>query len=348
MRKPVLSIIVPVWNAEKTLSRVVEKILRQDFKDFELILIDDGSTDGSGDIITRFAKADKRVKPITQANTGPAGARNAGLSHIQGQYVMFIDADDDFEPELFTVMTHEIKTKKSDLVVCSYTRDETKNGETIREVQALAPHQINGEKHDMIAKILKSLGESGALYNIWGKIYRTDIIRANHLTMQTGLRFGEDLLFNLDYYKHAKKIDFISDILFHYSVGTGEFSRNALNWEFRELNRKGLENFVGETGSAEILELENWVLYRWMISFALLLATSPLSHRRRVALARKLRNEVLVRANSPKYIGGNKLHTEKIFDPLRRRPRLLLIVFYFASRAKNWRVTRGLLQKVCG
>ena len=112
-----LSFIVPVYNAEKYLKKCVESILNQTFQDFEVIFIDDASTDKSLDILNSYAY-DKRIKIITKANEGVSLARNCGLELARGEYLMFVDADDWIDKNTSEVMVDVIKKKQADVVFC--------------------------------------------------------------------------------------------------------------------------------------------------------------------------------------------------------------------------------------
>lgn len=128
---PELSIIVPVYKVEAYLPKCIESILKQTFKDFELILVDDGSPDRCGDICDEYAKKDTRIRVIHQKNQGVSAARNAALDIAQGTYLGFVDADDWIMPDMFHIMLQEALRKRVDVVICgvNYYKD---NGEFIR------------------------------------------------------------------------------------------------------------------------------------------------------------------------------------------------------------------------
>ena len=117
---PVLSIIVPVYNVEQYLGKCLDSIKNQSFKDFEAILIDDGSTDGSGAICDEYAARDNRFKVIHQENKGVSNARNVGLELAIGQYFGLIDADDQIEPDMYENMISTAKEYMADIVTCDY------------------------------------------------------------------------------------------------------------------------------------------------------------------------------------------------------------------------------------
>ena len=109
---------MPVYNREKFLDRSVGSLISQTFKDIEIILVDDGSVDNSGKILDNFAKQDSRIKVFHQKNSGPATARNVGLDNATGEYIMFCDSDDAYEPNMCEVMYKTICEKRADLILC--------------------------------------------------------------------------------------------------------------------------------------------------------------------------------------------------------------------------------------
>lgn len=118
-----LSVIVPVYNVEKYLGKCVKSIIDQTFEDFELILVDDGSTDGSGDLCNELAKADKHIQVIHKANGGLSSARNSGLSRASGEYVSFIDSDDFIDVDMYAIMIEALERTKKDIAACGRVID---------------------------------------------------------------------------------------------------------------------------------------------------------------------------------------------------------------------------------
>ena len=121
-----LSIIVPVYNTAQYLPQCIESILKQSFKNWELILIDDGSTDGSAEICEEWAQKDARIKVIHKVNSGQADSRNQALEICQGAYIGFVDSDDWIEESMYEVLMNDLKTTNSDIAICNHY-DESKN-----------------------------------------------------------------------------------------------------------------------------------------------------------------------------------------------------------------------------
>ncbi|KZL89726.1 glycosyltransferase family 2 protein [Clostridium magnum] len=118
-----ISIIVPVYNTQRYLHRCIESILKQSYKDLEIILIDDGSTDNSLSICQEYASRDKRIKVMHKDNEGQGAARNLALDICKGEYIGFVDSDDYIMPEMYQIMLESIKFHKADLAICGFSRD---------------------------------------------------------------------------------------------------------------------------------------------------------------------------------------------------------------------------------
>ncbi len=128
MKGPKISIIVPYYNSEDFLERCIESILKQTFSDFELILVNDGSTDKSSQISQAFADLDSRVTLLQKENGGQGSARNLGLDHVRGNYIGFVDSDDFIEPQMYEILYEKIILNDADLAICGYNIFRKKNG----------------------------------------------------------------------------------------------------------------------------------------------------------------------------------------------------------------------------
>lgn len=161
---PSLSIIVPVYNVKEYLGKCVDSILNQTFDDFEIILVDDGSTDGSGKLCDNY-KNEERVRILHQTNSGQSAARNSGLSVASGNWVGFVDSDDWLEPEMYGQMMEAAKKHKADVVICRH-RSVSPDGETLHV------EGINGEKDiDNIEATKLIMSDDEIRSFAWNKIY---------------------------------------------------------------------------------------------------------------------------------------------------------------------------------
>lgn len=217
-----ISIIVPVFNAEKYLHRCVGSILNQTFKDFELLLINDGSKDKSGIICDEYAAKDSRVRVFHKENGGVSSARNLGLDNAKGDYIMFVDSDDYMFPQMCEHMVATIETKNADLVVCGttepgggYWRHVTDKDYTLIQLK------------DNFVELL----HTELLSPPWNKIFKRAIIGEERFL--EGVSFGEDLIFNLGYIEKCDKISFIKESPFFHEKDNVDslvvkFCRNRL------------------------------------------------------------------------------------------------------------------------
>ena len=212
--EPCVSIIVPVYNAEATLRRCVESVLSQEYTNFQLILANDGSQDGSGAICDAFAQADSRVRVLHKENSGVSDTRNQAMSIAQGRYLQFLDADDWITPNATKLLVRSAEENRCDLVVSDFYRvvgervspkgDIDEDGPLTRE--EYAAHMMENPA-DFYYGVL------------WNKLYRRDIIEAHHLRMDPAISWCEDFLFNLEYIRHARRF-FALQVPVYYYVKT--------------------------------------------------------------------------------------------------------------------------------
>jgi len=223
-----VSVIVPVYNVKHYLARCVDSILRQTMQDFELILVDDGATDGSGTLCDVYVR-DERVRTIHQENRGLGLARNTGLDHARGEYVCFIDSDDYVGPELLEHLISTAQRHQADAVIGGWT-DICPDG---REKRHIYPEDLFTAEEERCTFILGSVAappesREEVLWGMsaWARLYRRDIIE------RCGLRFvserifiSEDILFNLDFFGCAKRMATAADASYCYCVNAGSLSK---------------------------------------------------------------------------------------------------------------------------
>lgn len=212
-----ISIIVPCYNAEKLIHKCVESILVQKGFDFEVILVNDGATDKTLEILENLAQTDERIKVINQENKGLSGARNSGIEKAQGKYIMFVDADDWLEPNTLEIISNNFKNE--DLFCFSYNR-VFDNKITPRDLKIESIFDANFIQRRMVGLIGKELSDpsqADSLVTAWGKIYKTEIIK-NHKIQFTDTKLigTEDALFNIQYLGNAEKVKILNLPLYNY------------------------------------------------------------------------------------------------------------------------------------
>lgn len=222
---PKLSVIVPVYNAEKYLNNTIKSILSQDEKDFELILINDGSSDNSQTIIEDFKNKDERIKSYSFLNQGVAKTRNFGLSVATGKYVTFIDADDLIDSNAFSVMLNKIESEKADICFCYIKCFFEKTRETILREECNLRRVANDLKDIKYYFLLNDGVMEGNKYKtpyVMGSscrtIFRLDLIKDNGVKFNENIYIAEDLIFLLDYLFFAKKGCMVDEYFYTYII----------------------------------------------------------------------------------------------------------------------------------
>lgn len=242
---PQLSIIVPVYNAEHFLNACIDSILAQNFSDFELILINDGSSDRSGEICEQYAQKDHRVKVIHQKNQGQAAARNCGLETAKGSYIGFSDHDDTLHPDMFSVLVQQAIAANADIAAVSYEEKDIQ-GQTRNT--AHSGEQFCWNNREGMREFLAR--ERMDIY-IWTKIYSKTLLEQHMIRFEAG-RNDEDFLFNHQAFLYAGKTVFTDQALYTYHVRATSESRVYFQKDWR----KYLHNTLYRTYKIETITQE--------------------------------------------------------------------------------------------
>ena len=221
---PTVSIIVPVYNAEATLSRCVDSVLNQQYTDFELLLVDDGSPDGSGALCDRYAAQDARVRVIHQKNAGVSAARNRALDAARGTYLQFLDSDDWITPDATRSLVRAAEEHRCDLVIADFyrvvgerlSRKGDIDEDTVLTREGYAAHMMENPA-DFYYGVL------------WNKLYRRDIVERHHLRMDPEISWCEDFLFNLEYIRWAERFYPLQLPIYYYVKTKGSLATQGLN-----------------------------------------------------------------------------------------------------------------------
>lgn len=218
---PQVSVIVPVYNVEDIVGRCINSILSQTFRDLELILVDDGSRDGSLEICCNWARLDARVRVISQQNGGVSCARNRGLAEACGKYIQFVDSDDYIAPNMTEKLLTAMRFYKREAVVCSCIQlIQNKNGRSNKIFLGLSDKksELVFDHHQLWRNMLPLVWNTSSMEGPCNKLYTRRIIEEQHLTFPQDLSLGEDFLFNLEYYKYCNGLVFLSEPLYFYRV----------------------------------------------------------------------------------------------------------------------------------
>ncbi len=261
-----ISCIVPVYNVEKYLCCCIDSILSQTFTDFELILVDDGSSDGCPAICDEYAEKDSRVRVIHQANAGVSVARNAGLDMARGEYVCFVDSDDWISPNMLESIDSEIRRVDFSLDMVMF--DALFSDGSEHDVQ-LKPTAVQIFEFDP-EKPVPFCGY------IWNKAFRTDFLRENSISFPEGIQWGEDGYFAVHAYVEAEKILWIPKKLYNYRTEnftslTKTSAHFSKRWDDNLFVLHGLLEYVERKGKTlqlqETLRQFKWCLKASYFSF---------------------------------------------------------------------------------
>lgn len=208
-----VSIIIPVYNKQKYLKKSIQSILEQTYDNFELIIVNDGSTDNSSEICHNFQKIDQRVRVIDIDNNGVSNARNVGVSNANGDYIQFIDADDYTANNMLENLVNIAKIYNPDVIVNGIEKINEKN-ESVGKILPIFDGMTDIEKFMVnFAEVQKQTGIYGYVHN---KFIRKSIIDNNNLLFDKDIWLAEDLDFCLDLYSNISSIYFCKDIYYYY------------------------------------------------------------------------------------------------------------------------------------
>ena len=259
-----LSIIIPVYNSEKYINNILDDILAQSYTDFEVIVINDGSNDGSQDILEQYARRDPRIHVTKVKGSGVSEARNIGVSLAKGKYIRFIDADDRIDRDSILYMMNVVEKDESvDLVIGSFRSMPESN-------LYYGEHAISG-KQNLKQMSLDFLFNIRSFYYgvVWNKLYKRQIIQQNNIKFNREIPWCEDFFFNLQYYKCCDWFYFLPvnklvyDYIQHASSTTKTIHRLPKGQvkKINELRTQATKEFFEEMGLSDILRLE------WKYSF---------------------------------------------------------------------------------
>lgn len=218
-----ISIIVPIFNAEKYLHKSLNSLKNQTYKDLEIILVNDGSTDNSGVICDEFSQKDDRFKVIHKENGGVSSARNAALKIVSGEYVGFVDPDDWVENSMFEDLLELATKHKADISMCGYIKE--KPDKTIIELTK-PKGTYEYTKIDAINNILNTKSFRGFL---WNKLFSTNLLKENKITFDEKVHFCEDMLFCCQAFSRSEKIVYNTSPLYHYIIHETNASKSQFS-----------------------------------------------------------------------------------------------------------------------
>lgn len=210
MKKPAISVIIPVYKAENYLHKCVDSLLAQTFTDFEVILVDDGSSDRSGAICDEYSQKDSRVKVIHKENGGVSSARQCGIDNAQGEYTIHADPDDWVENNMLEELYRKAKKENADMVICDYYKEYGNYTKYIKQQPPALDH-----KTILCELLLEQLHGS-----CWNKLIRRTYYKRYNIHFPFSLRMYEDLFVTISIVCNNPKISYLNKAFYHYDKVT--------------------------------------------------------------------------------------------------------------------------------
>lgn len=230
MNRPLISIIIPVYNAESYIRRCIESVLSQTYKEIQVILINDGSTDNTLSILEEYSRSDSRIQLINKDNSGVSRTRNIGIDISDGEYIGFVDADDYLEPEMYEKLYNAIKKTAADVACCGYYQDfDTYKYEISVDDSLLADNKTYYElcgTSNILGQYFRQDIRSGIGDGNWNKLFRKDII--SDIRYDNTL-YCEDVDFQIKVFEKCKKVVCIKEMLYHYVDNSFSATKKEFN-----------------------------------------------------------------------------------------------------------------------
>lgn len=255
-----ITVIIPVYNVEPYLERCIRSILNQTYRDIEIILVDDGSSDNSGKICDKYAEIDSRIKVIYEQNAGLGYARNSGLQVANGKYVVFVDSDDYAELSMVENLYRCLKKNNADTVIAGFRRAICSNIE-IKQNPFAGKVFVGHDQilNNVLKKMLASDGNDYIEMSVWKSLFSIDIIKNNNIKFPDKKYLCEDIIFDFGYFNFAKKVAMSEDTGYCYCLNRGSLSQmyqknkfERLFFQMSEMRRLSEEVGLGEEAFTRI------------------------------------------------------------------------------------------------
>lgn len=210
-----ISIIIPVYNAEKYIKKCLDSVINQTYTNLEIILVDDGSQDNGGKICDEYSQKDKRIKILHKTNQGVSEARNSGINMVTGEYFYLLDADDFIDLDTINIFQKRAKETHSDILIGKLTKVD-ENGIIVE--RGISFDKCRIEMNDLVKSKEKFKFFFGKSYGACAgnKLYRFKFVESLNIKFEKDIYFGEDLLFNLKLYINAPRIELINEQTYYY------------------------------------------------------------------------------------------------------------------------------------
>lgn len=264
---PAVSIIVPVYNAQKSLVRCIESMINQEFTDFEAILVNDGSADESGAVCDEYAAKDSRIRVIHKENTGVSDSRNLAIEEARGEYIQFMDSDDWITTDATSLLYRAAKEHSCDMVIADFYRVVGQrvsqkgdiDNDTLMTREEYASHMMENPA-DFYYGVL------------WNKFFKREIIQKYHLRMDKDISWCEDFMFNLEYIRHADSVYALGVPIYYYVKTKGSLVSQGMSFtktiQMKSLVFSYYHKFYKSVFTEEDYEKNRLQVYKFLLDAA--------------------------------------------------------------------------------
>lgn len=224
MEQPLVSIIIPVYNAVPYLAACLESVRRQRYRSIEILLVNDGSSDASLHICDMYARVDDRIRVIDRPNSGVSATRNHAIARASGKYIQFVDSDDWLDVNATRLLVERAEEEQADLVIAHFCRvdgDKT-------SVYGFLDRTDLMDKHEFARHLMEE--PANFYYGVmWNKLYRSDIIQTHNIRCNEAMHWSEDFLFNLEYIRHADRFCALQTPIYYYRKNDKSITASAMS-----------------------------------------------------------------------------------------------------------------------
>lgn len=263
MTVPTISIIIPLYNAEHSIMKCLDSLLKQTFNDFEVILVNDGSKDATSEVMQKYLNEDTRLRCFYQDNAGPSVARNKGIQEAKGKYLAFIDADDWVSTDYLKKLVVPMQTIETDMVCGGYYEVNSKFPQGLKLHDFSKKHlNQNMNKKEYQTNLFQ--GVSGVL---WAKLFKKEIFLNNNIQLHPDLRFSEDLIAVLEYSRYITNAYILTDSIYFYNrLNDGGLSGRLNIEKYQSLNIlfEEFDKFKAELNFLDLNTIKNKRKYFFM------------------------------------------------------------------------------------
>lgn len=282
---PLVTVVIPAYNAERYLPDCLKSVQAQNYANLEILIIDDGSSDGTEQICRDFAEDDSRIVLLRQKNSGVSSARNNGIRNSSGEYIQFLDADDVLEPDAVSRLVYCMAETSADAVSFGYCEFDDAN-----EIAALKKPRVNSTDCKLLNRhsVLECIHYGKISNNVWALFFNRDFLLSHDLCFDTGIPFGEDILFIYQAASVADHFALLTDQLYLYrNNAKGATHRHSI--EFAQSDLEVVSRLDGIQRGGHDLDSANYPILRLRL---LLDAYSILPYRKQTRAERKLAREI--------------------------------------------------------